>query len=1111
MNFFEQLMNIEIKKSMGIYNTIDEFFCLFLNKISRETNKNILMVVNSIYEANKLYNSLIDYHKNTYLFPMDDFLTSEALAISPDLMINRLETINKILENDNSIVITNLTGYLRFLPLKEDYQKSIISLEVGNTIEPKSLINKLVSIGYTRDTIVNKTGEFASRGYIVDIFPIAEDNPIRIEFFDDEIESIRYFDPDNQKSISESKKVIIRPFSEFLTTKNVLEEQFNKQKYLPNYEKITNISNYLENCITIFKDYEQLETSYLNILEETIEFRREKDIEFKGNYMHEFNKLDVEYPIYYYSLNNLSANDNVSKMYDLNVKTINNFGENSERINEFINKQINDNKTVLICLKKYQIRSIKKHLNMKLVDSYFDNIKLNQVNIIENELTKGFIYKDFVVLTANELFKNIEKKNKYTTKYKYSATIDDLNKLSVGDYVVHNIHGIGIYNGIKTLTLNDITKDYLEILYQGTDKIYIPVEKIEYLTKFSGREGVKPKLNKLGGTEWQKTKARIRTKVTDIAERLIKLYAERESRKGFAFSPDCDLSIDFENDFQHDLTIDQKRAIAQIKEDMESSVPMDRLLCGDVGFGKTEVAFVAAFKSILDSKQVLFLCPTTILSKQHYDNALTRFQNFPVNIALLNRFTTPKEVNRIVNGLKEGTIDMVIGTHRLLSDDIKLKDLGLLIIDEEQRFGVAHKEKIKEYKTNIDVLTLTATPIPRTLQMSLVGIRSLSLIETPPINRYPIQTYVVEENKQILREAIYKELSREGQVFILYNRVQSIKEFAARIHNIVPDARICIAHGQMNKTELEDTIYKFVNYEYDILICTTIIETGIDIPNVNTLIIMDADRFGLSQLYQIRGRVGRSDKFAYAYLMYQPFKSLTETAVKRLNVIKEFTELGSGFSIATRDLSIRGAGDILGSEQAGFIDSVGIDLYLKILNEEVEKINTGITEEEEEETDSFKPLIEVTTHIDDNYVSDEELKIEIHKKINSIDSENKFNEIKAELEDRFGKLDEDLIVYMYEEWFEKLAKKLKISNIHQNKNSIELVFPEEVVSKIDTEEIFMDAFEVTNMFRFKSKGTNLIIILDIIKLEKHPIYYLVDLLNKIDVKFGNIIDKKEGN
>ena len=1108
MNFFEQLMNIEIKKSMGICNTTDEFFCLFLNKISSETDKNILMVVNSIYEANKLYNSLIDYHENTYLFPMDDFLTSEALAISPDLMINRLETINKVLERENNIVITNLMGYLRFLPLKEDYQKSIINLEIGTIIEPKDLVDRLVSIGYTRDSIVNKTGEFVGRGYIVDVFPIDEDNPFRIEFFDDEIESIRYFDPDTQKSISELKGVKIKPFSEFLTTKNVVEEHFSKQKYLQNYTKTANISDYLGKCITVFKDYEQLETSYLNILEETVEFRHEKDSDFKGNYMYEFNKLVVDYPIYYYSLNNLNANTNVSKMYDFNIKTISNFNEDSEKINDFISKQINENKTVLICLKKYQIRSIKKHLDMKSVDSSFDNIKLGQVNIVENEMTKGFIYNDFVVLTANELFKIAEKKNKYTTKYKYTATIDDLNKLSIGDYVVHNIHGIGIYNGIKTLTLNDITKDYLEILYQGTDKIYIPVEKIDYLTKFSGREGVTPKINKLGGSEWQKTKARIRSKVTDIAERLIKLYAEREARKGFAFSPDCDLSIDFENDFQHDLTIDQKRAIVQIKEDMESSVPMDRLLCGDVGFGKTEVAFVAAFKSILDSKQVLFLCPTTILSKQHYDNALIRFKNFPVSIGLLNRFTTPKETARILEGLKTGTIDMVIGTHRLLSDDIRLKDLGLLIIDEEQRFGVAHKEKIKEYKTNVDVLTLTATPIPRTLQMSLVGIRSLSLIETPPSNRYPVQTYVVEENKQILKEAIYKELSRNGQVFILYNRVQSIDEFADRIHNIVPDAKICIAHGQMSKTELEDTIYKFVNYEYDILICTTIIETGIDIPNVNTLIIMDADRFGLSQLYQIRGRVGRSDKFAYAYLMYQPFKKLTESAVKRLNVIKEFTELGSGFSIATRDLSIRGAGDILGSEQAGFIDSVGIDLYLKILNEEVEKINTGNISEEEEELDSFKPLIEVTTHIDDNYVSDEELKIEIHKKINSIDSEIKFNETKSELEDRFGKLNEDLIVYMYEEWFEKLAKRLKISNIHQNKNSIELVFPEEVVSALDTEEIFMDAFEVTNMFRFKSKGTNLIIILDIIKLEKHPIFYLVELLNKIDVKFGNIIDKK---
>ena len=1106
MDFFNQLIDVSIEKDMGIYNTTDEFFCLFLNKISNETSKNILMVVNTIYEANKLYNSLIDYHKNTYLFPMDDFLTSEALAISPDLMINRLETINKVLENKQNIVITNLMGYLRFLPMKEEYEKSIIDLKVGSIIEPNQLVEKLSTIGYTRDTLVNKTGEFGVRGFIIDVFPIDEENPIRIEFFDDEIESIRYFNPDTQKSISKIEEIEIKPFSEFLTTKNVVEEHFGKQKYLPKYTKTTNIGDYLDDNITIFKDYEQLDTSYLNILEDTVEFRSEKDSDFEGKYMNDFSNLSVEYPIYYYSLNNLNSNEKVSKMYDFGIKTINNLNEDSEQINEFIRKQIDSKKTVIICLKKYQIRSMRQHLNMKLLDTTFENIHLGQVNVVEGELSRGFIYKDFVVLAAKELFKTVEKKNRYSTKYKYSSTIEDINKLSIGDYVVHNVHGIGIYNGIKTLTLNNIAKDYLEILYQGTDKIYIPVEKIEYLTKFSGREGVVPKVNKLGGTEWQKTKTRIRNKVTDIASRLIKLYAERENRKGFAFSPDCDLSIDFENDFQHELTVDQKRAIIQIKQDMESPVPMDRLLCGDVGFGKTEVAFVAAFKSILDSKQVLFLCPTTILSKQHYDNAIARFKNFPVNIGLLNRFTTPKEVNRILTGLKDGTIDMVIGTHRLLSDDIKLKDLGLLIIDEEQRFGVAHKEKIKEYKSNVDVLTLTATPIPRTLQMSLVGIRSLSLIETPPVNRYPVQTYVIEENKQILKEAIYKELSRNGQVFILYNRVQTINEFATRIHDIVPDARICIAHGQMNKTDLEDTIYNFVNYEYDILICTTIIETGIDIPNVNTLIIMDADRFGLSQLYQIRGRVGRSDKFAYAYLMYQPFKSLTETAVKRLNVIKEFTELGSGFSIATRDLSIRGAGDILGSEQAGFIDSVGIDLYLKILNEEVEKLNNGEISAEEEETDTYKPLIEVATHIEDNYVSDEELKIEIHKKINSIDSEEKFNEVKNELEDRFGKLSEDLIVYMYEEWFEKLALKLKISNIHQNKNSIELVFPEEVVKQLDTEEVFMDAFEVTNMFRFKSKGSNLIIILDIIKLEKHPIFYLVELMNKIDVKFGNNLD-----
>ena len=742
---------------------------------------------------------------------------------------------------------------------------------------------------------------------------------------------------------------------------------------------------------------------------------------------------------------------------------------------------------------------------MKVIESSFDNIQLGMVNLIDKEINQGFIYGDLVVLSAQELFLNNNNKKKYRTKFKYSVSIKDLNKLSVGDYVVHNVHGIGVYNGIKTLTLNEITKDYLEVLYQGTDKIYIPVEKIELLAKYSGKEGTVPRINKLGGNEWNKTKARVKSKVNDMAEQLLALYAERESRKGFAFSPDCDMSNDFEQDFPYELTRDQIQAISQIKNDMESPVPMDRLLCGDVGFGKTEVAFVAAFKAILDSKQVLFLCPTTILSNQHYENAKLRFRNFPVSLGLLNRFTTPKEAKRIIDGLKDGTIDMVFGTHRLLSDDVKLKDLGLLVIDEEQRFGVAHKEKIKSYKTNIDVLTLTATPIPRTLQMSLVGIRSLSLIETPPMNRYPVQTYVIEENKQIIKDAIYKELSRNGQAFILYNRVQSIEEEKSKIQSLVPEANIAIAHGQMTKNELENVIIDFTNHVYDVLICTTIIETGIDIPNVNTLIIMDADHFGLSQLYQIRGRVGRGDKFAYAYLMYQPFKSLSENAVKRLNVIKEFTELGSGFSIATRDLSIRGAGDILGSEQAGFIDSVGIDLYLKMLNDEVARKKNIMIEADDVDIDK-QPLLSVTTHIDDSYVSEDELKIEIHRKINEIDSKEKLNEVRCELEDRFGKINEDIIIYMYEEWFEKLAYKVKVSKVNQTKNSIEMVFPFEVVSKMDTEELFMDAFHVTNMFRFISRGNNLVIVLDIIKLDKHPVYYLVELLDKIYSKFGKNID-----
>ena len=618
------------------------------------------------------------------------------------------------------------------------------------------------------------------------------------------------------------------------------------------------------------------------------------------------------------------------------------------------------------------------------------------------------------------------------------------------------------------------------------------------ISKYSGNEGTVPKINKLGGADWNKIKARVKNRIHDIADKLLKLYAEREMKEGYAFSFDTDMQKDFDNSFEYTETKDQLLAIDQIKKDMESKHPMDRLLCGDVGYGKTEVAFRAIFKAVMDSKQVLYLCPTTILSNQQYQNALVRFSNFPINIGLLNRFTTPKEKKRIIEGLKDGTIDFVIGTHRLLSNDIKPKDLGLLVIDEEQRFGVTHKEKIKEYKTNVDVLTLTATPIPRTLQMSMIGIRSLSLIETPPVDRYPVQTYVIEENNQIIKDAIYKELSRKGQVFLLYNKIDTIEKKVAQIQSLVPEARIVYAHGRLTKEELEDRMQAFINYEYDVLICTTIIETGIDIPNANTLIILDADHFGLSQLYQIRGRVGRSNKIAYAYFMYSASKMLNDAAVKRLNAIKDFTELGSGFSIATRDLSIRGAGDILGSEQAGFIDTVGIDLYLKMLQDEVSRLK-GITPKEEI-IQNEKPLLDVSTHISNTYTDDDDLKISIHKEINTIDSLDKLKQVQSDLEDRFGKLDDTIIIYMYQEWFEKMAKNLEIEKVTNTRNSIELLFSEDISKKIDGEKLFMDAFNITPMFRFKMLHNRLIIVLDTIKLDKHYIYYLVDLLSKIELK-----------
>ena len=1071
----------------------DTGICHLINEVFERENKNIILLTPTLFEANRLLNILSSYTDKSLLFPMDDFLTSMAVATSPDLKITRLETINNLLNNDKHILVTHLMGFLRFLPTKELYEKKIIKIKKNTEYNPKKLVSELINIGYNRDVIVSKTTDFAVRGYIIDVFPVSSNNPVRIEFFGDEIDSIRYFDTESQKSIKEIDEIMITPASELLleTDDDIPDKQYLIKKY---NKKVVSIVDYVPNAIILIKDYPQLKNLYLETKKQMEEYHDEKDLNNTLDYMFDIKRLNNYHKTYYLSHESLLGNLKNNKIIDFKTKEVPKFHENIEAITNYLNT--NKNKTVIICLKKYQIKSFTKNIDCNYTITDIDHIFTGKINIIELELDDGFIYNDYIIITDKDLFDIRRERKIYKTKFKYSTKIRDINKLEIGDYIVHNACGIGIYNGIKTLSMGDIEKDYIELIYKNNDKLYIPVEKIDLISKYSSKEGMIPKVSSLNGTDWQKTKIRVSDKVHNIASELLRIYAEREMKKGFKYAPDEELQAMFESEFEYKLTEDQIIATKEIKDEMETAHPMDRLLCGDVGFGKTEVAFRAIFKAIMNGKQVMYLCPTTILSMQQFNSATVRFQNYPVNIGLLNRFVLPKVANKNIEDFNNGKLDLLIGTHRLLNDAIKPKNLGLLIIDEEQRFGVTHKEKIKKYKADIDVLTLTATPIPRTLQMSLVGIRSLSLISTPPVNRYPIQTYVVEENNTLIKEAIYKELARNGQVFILYNHVDLIEHKVYEIQSLVPEAKIIFAHGKMNRDDIETRMMDFINHKADILICTTIIETGIDIPNVNTLIILEADHFGLSQLYQIRGRVGRSDKIAYAYMMYKSGKVLGEEAVKRLRAIEEFTELGSGFKIANRDLAIRGAGDILGSEQAGFIDSVGVDLYLKILNDEVKKLKGETVEEEVVEP----PLLNISTHIDDNYVDENELKIEIHKLINTIDSYEKLKDVKEEIEDRFGKIDKTMEIYMYEEWFDKIARSKGVIKVKETKTMVEIIFSPEATNKINGEKLFMMAYDISPYFKFNHHNKCLGITLDITKLSKHYVFYLIELLNK---KFEN--------
>ena len=1048
------------------------------------SKRNLLVIKQNQYEAQLLYRQLIELDiQEVIYFPVDESQRIEALAQSPELLAERISSLYQLTLDKPKIIVAHTASFIRYLPSVEVFKQHIYHLEVGMRIELLELKNKLLLSGYQYSSKVDQPFYFSQRGGVIDVYSLQYDNPIRIEFFDDEIESIRFYDGQSQRTIQNVIDVEIIPATDILYRDDEVEDvvsqiqtlkqecmsqldtfmqdelsqniaidienlkqhdtSFSMYKFIAFFKETTSLLNYIDKPILYLSHYSNILENYKLYIEELFFYNKELFEEGRS-----LLKLKLHYDI-----NDVIKGDKVyselfkskDKQIPFNAREVNSLYQSETQLIKELGGYARLSKVLIILSNDMHYHNImdlleRHNLTYTLVNDQDDLYP--GINITKGTLGCGIELLDegLVVITEKELYDQVPAKKKAYVKYKNAKVLQRFDELNVGDYIVHDTHGIGQYLGIKTLEVQGVHRDYLYISYRGNDTLYVPVEQFKLIRKYTSAHGKIPKVNKLGSTDWQKTKQRIKNKVDDLADELIALYSKRLVQKGFAFMPDTPLQESFENEFPYELTPDQQQATKEIKADMEQPRPMDRLLCGDVGFGKTEVALRAAFKAIASEKQVALLCPTTILSSQHYHTVEQRFRNFPVNFALLNRFTTAKEVTRIKEGLKDGTIDMVIGTHKILNNAIKFKDLGLLIIDEEQRFGVRQKEKIKEYKETI----------PRTLQMSLMGVRSLSQIETPPTNRLPVQTYVMEKNPTIVKQVIERELSRDGQVFYLYNRTSSIERVANEIALKIPGARVGIGHGQMHKDDLEDVMIKFTNKEYNVLVCTTIIETGIDIPNANTLIIEDADRFGLSQLYQIKGRVGRSDRNAYAYLLYRANKQMNEEATKRLTAIKEFTQLGSGYKIAMRDLSIRGAGDILGGQQAGFIDTVGFDMYMKILMESVDE-KQG--KKEKEEVPALN--VNVDGYIPNDYVNTDLEKLELYQRLDKVQNFTELQAIKEELNDLYGKLPKSVNTLVEKREFDLIMNENSFDKMKEEKNLVEVYLSREFSDKLDGEKLFM--------------------------------------------------------
>lgn len=1110
-------------------------FCYQVSYLFLKENKNIAIIASSLYSAQSIYEQISNIvgEDSCLLFPVDEIIYQNSYSYSKEVLAQRLYVMDKCFSSSKKILVLHYASCRRYLPSPNVYKDNTLFIEKGKEYSVLGLVNKLVNMGFTRVNKIDQSLQFALRGDILDVFPINEEKPLRIEFFDDEVESIRLFDIESQMSICEKDSFKIFPATDLFIDdyefgkENVLKKLKDDSKLLSismkeklvdkvNYALESIKNGYDENYYSLYHFFQKEVYSIFDYFKPDISFIYQKDefdqfVEFKDNedlgviselFSSGLSLNDSEININFSLLriNNLICTYSYQKdnSYGVSLKEIPFYSNNILSSLKFINDYKKSGYKIVICLKdnfeKYKDFLISNDILFSVVN---DNLLIDDVNLYCFDLKVGFIFEErkILFLSKKEIFNYRQNLTIFSSRYKKAVVLNSFEELDIGDYVVHEENGIGEYQGIVTLKANNVVSDYLKVLYANDQYLYIPLQKFSRIRKYVSREGSVPRLSKLGGKDWSNVKEKIKNQVNFLAERLINLYAERESIVGYSFKEDDEFQEEFESSFPYPLTRDQKKAIDEIKLDMEKPIPMDRLLCGDVGFGKTEVAFRAAFKAILSGKQVALLCPTTILAKQHYDVATSRFSLFDVKIALFSRFVPLSQQNKYIKEIKKNKIHLIIGTHRILSNDIEFNDLGLLIVDEEQKFGVEHKERIKELTKNVDVLTLSATPIPRTLQMSLLGIRNFSQLQTAPVNRMPIQTYVNEYNERLIKEVIARELSRGGQVFYLHNTIATIYNKAKKIQAILPNAKVGVVHSKMDREDIDYIMVEFYLGNIDILVCTSIVESGLDIPNANTIIIEDADKFGLSQLYQIKGRVGRSNRVAYAYLFFNPNKELTEIASERLSAIKKFTELGSGYKIAQKDLSIRGAGDILGSKQSGFIDNVGLDMYVSILNEVIND-KKGIKESEKKIKSTN---ITIGGYIPSSYAVDVD-KIQLYQEIEACNNLSSIEILRRKIKDIYGRLPSEVEKLLLKRKIDILSTCENIYSVYEDENIV-IVLDQQLSSKNGMASFLSNKFNLIMNDLFVSiKEKRFVIKIKKNKNTLNNLLFILEIINGINKK-----------